>query len=41
MNLEKRGETETSNLRLLCRTHNARAAIESFGFDHMDRFINK
>lgn len=35
------GKTELSNLRLLCRVHNQRAAINSFGFKRMDGFINR
>lgn len=35
------GKTTTSNLRLLCRAHNQRAAINQFGFQKIERFINK
>jgi hypothetical protein len=35
------GTTELPNLRLLCRAHNQRAAIESLGFKRMDKFINR
>jgi hypothetical protein len=35
------GLNDLSNLRLLCRNHNQRAAIESLGFKYMSRFINR
>jgi hypothetical protein len=34
------GKTVLSNLRLLCKAHNQRAAVEAFGFDHMNQFLN-
>lgn len=34
------GEATVDNLRLVCQTHNQRAAIDKFGFKFMDRFIN-
>ncbi|MDZ4677072.1 MAG: HNH endonuclease signature motif containing protein [Oligoflexia bacterium] len=34
------GKTCAENLRLLCKAHNQRAAINSFGFKHMNKFIN-
>ncbi|MES2768242.1 MAG: HNH endonuclease signature motif containing protein [Bdellovibrionota bacterium] len=33
------GETAIQNLRLLCRTHNQRAAIEKFGFQKMQQYF--
>ncbi len=35
------GKTTIQNLRLLCRTHNQRAAIEKFGFQRMQPYIQK
>ncbi|MDZ4678174.1 MAG: HNH endonuclease signature motif containing protein [Oligoflexia bacterium] len=34
------GDTSLENLRLLCKAHNQKAAIDIFGFTHMNRFIN-
>ncbi|MES2769030.1 MAG: HNH endonuclease signature motif containing protein [Bdellovibrionota bacterium] len=34
------GKTTIQNLRLLCRTHNQRAAIEKFGFQKMQPYLN-
>lgn len=33
------GKTIFENLRLLCRTHNQKAAIEAFGIKHMQKFL--
>ncbi len=33
------GQTSASNLRLLCRAHNQRAALNSFGFRKMERYL--
>ena len=35
------GDSCTSNLRLLCRSCNQRAAIEKLGLGKMDRFVNR
>lgn len=35
------GKSTGDNLRLLCRAHNQRAAIEKLGFQKMDPYINK
>ena len=34
------GETTSENLRLLCKAHNQRAAIEIFGLGKMSRYLN-
>jgi hypothetical protein len=34
------GQNELSNLRLLCRSHNQRAAIDRFGLRHMKKFFD-
>ncbi|MES2768077.1 MAG: HNH endonuclease signature motif containing protein [Bdellovibrionota bacterium] len=34
------GKTTIQNLRLLCRTHNQRAAIEKLGFQKMQQYLN-
>ena len=36
----KGGSSEIANLRLLCRSCNQRAAIQEFGVDKMDKFLN-
>ena len=33
------GKTTFENLRLLCRAHNQRAAIDKFGFHKMKKFM--
>jgi hypothetical protein len=35
------GKSTTENLRMLCKTHNQRAAIEKLGFKKMNTYINK
>lgn len=36
----KGGDNSPKNLKLFCKTHNQRAAINEFGLDYMNRFIN-
>ena len=40
MTYAKGGKSDLTNLRILCRAHNTRAAIDAFGFEKMDEFIN-